>query len=112
MNYPPHLALVSPSSIPKPAAAAASLDHSTMEVNKDTTEPYLSSPVPAITARWWCKDTVAVVTGANRGIGFSMVKQLAQLGLTVILTARDLEKGKKAVELLKKPGLARPLPPP
>uniref|UniRef100_A0A6N2M2K9 Short-chain dehydrogenase/reductase n=1 Tax=Salix viminalis TaxID=40686 RepID=A0A6N2M2K9_SALVM len=77
-----------------------------MEVNKDTTEPYLSSPIPAITAsRWWCKDTVAIVTGANKGIGFSMVKQLARLGLTVILTARDVEKGKKAVESLKNQGL-------
>ncbi|CAK7322488.1 unnamed protein product [Dovyalis caffra] len=78
-----------------------------MEVNKELAEPYLSSslPIPSITTRWWSKDTVAIVTGANKGIGFSLVKQLTELGLTVILTARDVEKGNKAVELLKSHGL-------
>ncbi|KAJ3696822.1 hypothetical protein LUZ61_000527 [Rhynchospora tenuis] len=60
-----------------------------------------SSPVK----RWWSKDTVAVVTGANKGIGFATVKKLAELGLTVILTARDPEKGEKAVELLRAQGI-------
>ncbi|KAI9383766.1 hypothetical protein POPTR_013G127700v4 [Populus trichocarpa] len=78
-----------------------------MEVNKEITQPYSSSssPIPTFTTRWWSKDTVAMVTGANKGIGFSLVKQLAQLGLTVILTARDVEKGNSAVELLKSHGL-------
>jgi NADP-dependent 3-hydroxy acid dehydrogenase YdfG len=30
------------------------------------------------------------VTGGNKGIGFAAVKQLAQHGLTVVLTARKL----------------------
>ncbi|KAA8532146.1 hypothetical protein F0562_006712 [Nyssa sinensis] len=51
--------------------------------------------------RWWSKDTVAIVTGANKGIGFALVKRLAELGLTVILTARDNAKGLKAVESLR-----------
>ena len=38
---------------------------------------------------------MAIVKGANKGIGFAMVKRLAQLGLTVILIARDIEKGHK-----------------
>ena len=38
---------------------------------------------------------MAIVTGANKGIGFAMVKRLAQLGLTMILTTRDIEKGHK-----------------
>ncbi|OAY71737.1 (+)-neomenthol dehydrogenase, partial [Ananas comosus] len=54
---------------------------------------------------WWSKGTVAVVTGANKGIGFAIVKRLAELGLTVVLTARDVEKGKAAVESLKAQGL-------
>ena len=35
------------------------------------------------------------MTRAKKGIGFAMVKRLAQLGLTMILTTRDIEKGHK-----------------
>lgn len=55
--------------------------------------------------RWWSKETVAVVTGGNKGIGFEVVKQLAQEGLTVVLTARDEHKGLAATEKLKNEGL-------
>jgi NAD(P)-dependent dehydrogenase (short-subunit alcohol dehydrogenase family) len=39
---------------------------------------------------------VAVVTGANRGIGREVCRQLAALGWTVVLGARDLDKGRRA----------------
>jgi carbonyl reductase 1 len=52
--------------------------------------------------RWWSKDTVAVVTGANQGIGYEIARQLAQNGLTVVGTARSEERGKAAVEALRK----------
>ena len=42
-----------------------------------------------------------MVTGANKGIGFALVKKLAELGLMVVLTSRDISKGKEAVELLR-----------
>lgn len=48
---------------------------------------------------------VAVVTGANRGIGREVCRQLAQLGLQVILTARDAGKGQQAAEELGAEGL-------
>lgn len=46
-----------------------------------------------------------VVTGANKGIGFEVVRQLARLKHNVILTARDNVKGNEAVYRLKDEGL-------
>ena len=43
---------------------------------------------------------IAVVTGANRGIGFAIADQLAQAGIRVIATARDDEKGREASQKL------------
>ena len=43
---------------------------------------------------------IAVVTGANRGIGLEICRQLAQAGMHVILTARDEVKGNAAAKKL------------
>ncbi|KAJ8900536.1 hypothetical protein K2173_025313 [Erythroxylum novogranatense] len=43
----------------------------------------------------------AVVTGANKGIGFEICRQLASNGIVVVLTARDTKRGVEAVEKLK-----------
>ena len=39
---------------------------------------------------------IALVTGANRGIGKEVCRQLAERGLTVILSGRDLKKAEAA----------------
>jgi NAD(P)-dependent dehydrogenase (short-subunit alcohol dehydrogenase family) len=51
------------------------------------------------------KQRVAVVTGANRGIGFEICRQLAQQGSHVILTSRDEAKGMAAWQKLADEGL-------
>ena len=53
---------------------------------------------------------VAVVTGANKGIGLEITRQLAREGITVYLGARDEARGQAAAEKLRAEGLdARPL---
>ncbi|KAI4367903.1 hypothetical protein MLD38_016529 [Melastoma candidum] len=48
---------------------------------------------------------IAVVTGGNKGIGLETCKQLASADIFVILTARDVERGNRAVEELRGIGL-------
>jgi NAD(P)-dependent dehydrogenase (short-subunit alcohol dehydrogenase family) len=48
---------------------------------------------------------IALVTGGNRGLGFETCRQLAQLGLTVILSARDTTNGEIAAKQLIDRGL-------
>ena len=51
------------------------------------------------------KKNVILITGANRGIGLEAARQLSRLGNEVILTARDIDKGKKVVDILASEGL-------
>ena len=48
---------------------------------------------------------LALVTGANRGIGFEVARQLGQKGFEVILGCRDATKGEQAAEKLRAEGL-------
>jgi len=47
----------------------------------------------------------ALVTGANKSIGFEIAKQLAQLGYFVYIGSRDKTKGSQAIEKLKAMGI-------
>ncbi len=43
---------------------------------------------------------VALVTGANQGVGFQIAKDLAAEGLRVLVGARDIDKGEEAAALI------------
>src|ERR1051325_11709116 len=49
--------------------------------------------------------SAALVTGANRGIGLEVARQLARMGFDVILGARDALKGEEAAASLARGGL-------
>lgn len=51
------------------------------------------------------ENTIALVTGANTGIGFHLARQLAQAGARVLLGSRDPGRGSDAAEKLAAEGL-------
>lgn len=53
---------------------------------------------------------VALVSGGNRGIGFAICRQLADLGYVVLLGSRDRRKGALAADQLKSFGDVRAVP--
>jgi NAD(P)-dependent dehydrogenase (short-subunit alcohol dehydrogenase family) len=55
---------------------------------------------------WMAEDRrIAVVTGANRGIGLEVARQLAGDGFHVVMASRDAAKGEAAATALREDGL-------
>src|SRR5918997_283271 len=54
-------------------------------------------------------DTIALVTGANKGIGRETVRRLAEQGWTVWLGSRDPDRGQQAAAELQSAGDVRPV---
>ena len=51
------------------------------------------------------KEKIVLVTGANKGIGFGIAKQLGKSGWQVIIGARDDERATQAISELKSAGV-------
>lgn len=54
-----------------------------------------------VVSKWWSPSTVAVVTGANKGIGYEIARILATEGFTTVVASRNTELGNAAVSQLK-----------
>ncbi|MGH8454450.1 MAG: oxidoreductase [Nevskiales bacterium] len=60
-----------------------------------------------MTARWTAQDVpamngkLALVTGANRGLGLEITRGLARAGTTVVMACRDAAKAESAAQLLR-----------
>jgi NAD(P)-dependent dehydrogenase (short-subunit alcohol dehydrogenase family) len=48
---------------------------------------------------------VALITGANRGIGLETARQLGKLGMRIVVGSRDLARGEAAAEVLRGVGV-------
>ncbi len=48
---------------------------------------------------------IALITGANKGIGYEVARQLGKQGCTVLVGARDAKLGEEAAAKLKKEGV-------
>src|SRR6202140_2524800 len=47
------------------------------------------------------KGKIALITGANKGIGYELARQLGKEGVTVLIAARDAKLGEAAAGKLK-----------
>lgn len=65
-------------------------------------EPQMDADLKARLEKWTANDVppqdgrVAVITGANSGLGFEIAKVLAARGASVVLALRDIAKGRRA----------------
>ena len=48
---------------------------------------------------------VALITGANKGIGLEIARQLGHQGITVVVGSRNPQRGQEAVDILKAEGI-------
>jgi NAD(P)-dependent dehydrogenase (short-subunit alcohol dehydrogenase family) len=50
-------------------------------------------------------ERVALITGASKGIGFEIARQLGKQGIVILAAARDAQRGRKAADALRADGI-------
>jgi NAD(P)-dependent dehydrogenase (short-subunit alcohol dehydrogenase family) len=65
---------------------------------------------PGLPAHVFCRHSgtmtkIALITGANKGMGLEVARQLAEEGMTVLLGSRSLERGEASAAELRSSGL-------
>jgi NAD(P)-dependent dehydrogenase (short-subunit alcohol dehydrogenase family) len=63
----------------------------------------LNGGLPVVETR--SSERVALITGANKGIGFETARQLGKQSITVLVGFRDKQRGQKSVETLRGEGI-------
>ncbi len=84
---------------------AAGAVGATSWLTDDPACPIGTTPRTEVTVMKEFDDRVAVVTGANRGIGLEVARQLTLRGFTTVLGARNMQKGEEAARSLQQGGL-------
>lgn len=49
-----------------------------------------------------CDDKIILITGASSGIGFETAKELAERGGRIIMACRNIQKGRQAIDSIRK----------
>ncbi|KAF5842799.1 hypothetical protein DUNSADRAFT_5170 [Dunaliella salina] len=85
---------LSPCTAPRQTRAGSNSRHLTTP--KAMAQQHICEP------KWWTHDTIAVVTGANKGLGFECARQLAcEAGFLTVIAARNEKAGQEAVKSLE-----------